>query len=144
VSSPGLLIAARFVKGAAAAFTAPSGMSPHTTTSPEGPMRNRAFSVHTVFGASGFWLGLVLSGLLTEISWRWTLLVPARRGGRSCPGAGVRPRTAGPRDPLAVRCYRPARACRKRAPPAPKAQPASGPISRTARYPAAKALLPAT
>ena len=77
VSSPGLLIAARFVKGAAAAFTAPSSMSLLTTTFPEGPMRNRAFSVYTVFGASGFSLGLVLSGLLTEISWRWTLLVPA-------------------------------------------------------------------
>ena len=77
VSSPGLLIAARFVKGAAAAFTAPASMSLLTTTFPEGPMRNRAFSIYTVFGASGFSLGLVLSGLLTEISWRWTLLVPA-------------------------------------------------------------------
>jgi MFS family permease len=77
VSSSGLLIAARFVKGVAAAFTAPSSMSLLTTTFPEGPMRNRAFSVYTVFGASGFSLGLVLSGLLTEISWRWTLLVPA-------------------------------------------------------------------
>jgi MFS family permease len=77
VSSPGLLIAARFVKGIAAAFTAPASMSLLTTTFPEGPMRNRAFSVYTVFGASGFSLGLVLSGLLTEISWRWTLLVPA-------------------------------------------------------------------
>src|SRR5579862_6578577 len=77
VSDPGLLIAARFVKGAAAAFTAPASMSLLTTTFPEGPMRNRAFSVYTVFGASGFSLGLVLSGLLTEISWRWTLLVPA-------------------------------------------------------------------
>jgi MFS family permease len=77
VSSPGLLIAARFVKGAAAAFTAPASMSLLTTTFPEGPMRNRAFSVYTVFGASGFSLGLVLSGVLTEISWRWTLLVPA-------------------------------------------------------------------
>ena len=77
VSSPGLLIAARFVKGMAAAFTAPASMSLLTTTFPEGPMRNRAFSVYTVFGASGFSLGLVLSGLLTEISWRWTLLVPA-------------------------------------------------------------------
>src|SRR5579859_3800445 len=76
-SSPGLLIAARFVKGAAAAFTAPASMSLLTTTFPEGPMRNRAFSIYTVFGASGFSLGLVLSGLLTEISWRWTLLVPA-------------------------------------------------------------------
>jgi MFS family permease len=52
-------------------------MSLLTTTFPEGPMRNRAFSIYTVFGASGFSLGLVLSGLLTEISWRWTLLVPA-------------------------------------------------------------------
>jgi predicted MFS family arabinose efflux permease len=52
-------------------------MSLLTTTFPEGPMRNRAFSVYTVFGASGFSLGLVLSGLLTEVSWRWTLLVPA-------------------------------------------------------------------
>jgi MFS family permease len=77
VSSPGLLIAARFVKGAAAAFTAPASMSLLTTTFPEGPLRNRAFSVYTVFGASGFSLGLVLSGVLTEVSWRWTLLVPA-------------------------------------------------------------------
>jgi EmrB/QacA subfamily drug resistance transporter len=77
VSSPGLLIAARFVKGVAAAFTAPASMSLLTTTFPEGPMRNRAFSIYTVFGASGFSLGLVLSGLLTEVSWRWTLLVPA-------------------------------------------------------------------
>jgi MFS family permease len=52
-------------------------MSLLTTTFPEGPMRNRAFSIYTVFGASGFSLGLVLSGILTEISWRWTLLVPA-------------------------------------------------------------------
>src|SRR5690242_10425609 len=77
VSDPGLLIAARFVKGVAAAFTAPASMSLLTTTFPEGPMRNRAFSVYTLFGARGFSLGVVLSGLLTEISWRWTLLVPA-------------------------------------------------------------------
>src|SRR5213595_3800606 len=77
VSDPGLLIAARFVKGVAAAFTAPASMSLLTTTFPEGPMRNRAFAVYTMFGASGFSLGLVLSGLLTEISWRWTLLMPA-------------------------------------------------------------------
>ena len=77
VSSPGLLIAARIVKGMAAAFTAPASMSLLTTTFPEGPLRNRAFSVYTVFGASGFSLGLVLSGLLTQVSWRLTLLVSA-------------------------------------------------------------------
>ena len=77
VSSPGLLIAARIIKGMAAAFTAPSSMSLLTTTFPEGPMRNRAFSIYSVFGASGFSLGLVLSGLLTQVSWRLTLLVSA-------------------------------------------------------------------
>src|ERR1700722_411560 len=35
-SAPGLLIGARFVKGMAAAFTAPAGMSLLTTTFPEG------------------------------------------------------------------------------------------------------------
>jgi MFS family permease len=76
-SVPALLIGARFVKGVAAAFTAPAGMSLLTTTFPEGPSRNRAFSIYSAFGGSGFSLGLVLSGLLTAVSWRWTLLVPA-------------------------------------------------------------------
>src|SRR5579871_598682 len=76
-SVPALLIAARFIKGIAAAFTAPAGMSLLTTTFPEGPMRNRAFSIYSVFGGSGFSLGLVLSGLLTAVNWRWTLLIPA-------------------------------------------------------------------
>jgi predicted MFS family arabinose efflux permease len=52
-------------------------MSLLTTTFPQGPLRNRAFSVYSVFGASGFSLGLVLSGLLTQVSWRLTLLVSA-------------------------------------------------------------------
>jgi EmrB/QacA subfamily drug resistance transporter len=77
VSSAGLLIAARFIKGVAAAFTAPASLSIITTTFAEGPQRNRAVSIYSAFGASGFSLGLVLSGLLTEVSWRWTLLLPA-------------------------------------------------------------------
>ena len=77
VSGAGLLIAARFIKGMAAAVTAPSGLSLLTTTFREGPMRNRAISIYSALGASGFSLGLVLSGVLTEVSWRWTLLVPA-------------------------------------------------------------------
>ena len=77
VSTGPLLIAARLVKGMAAAFTALAGLSIITTTFAEGQARNRALGIYSAFGAAGFSLGLVLSGLLTEISWRWTLLLPA-------------------------------------------------------------------
>ena len=70
------LIALRFVKGASAAFTVPAGLSIITTTFAQGPARNRALSFYTVCGASGFSLGLVAGGLLTEIGWRATFLVP--------------------------------------------------------------------
>ncbi|MHA6759059.1 MFS transporter [Streptacidiphilus sp. PAMC 29251] len=76
VDDGGLLIATRFVKGVAAAFTAPAGLSIITTTFKEGHERNRALSIYTTCGASGFSLGLVLSGLLTEAGWRWTFLMP--------------------------------------------------------------------
>jgi MFS family permease len=77
VSNGTALIVARFVKGAAAAFTAPAGLSIITTTFPEGPARNRAVSVYSATGASGFSLGLILGGLMTEVGWRWTFLLPA-------------------------------------------------------------------
>ena len=76
VGGRGLLIAARFLKGVGAAFTAPAGLSIITTTFAEGPARNRALSIYTTCGASGFSLGLVLSGLLTSVGWRWTFLMP--------------------------------------------------------------------
>jgi EmrB/QacA subfamily drug resistance transporter len=71
-----LLIVTRFVKGVAAAFTAPAGLSIITTTFPEGPTRNKALSIYTVFGASGFSSGLIFGGLMTEVGWRWTFLLP--------------------------------------------------------------------
>ena len=76
VDNGGLLIGARFLKGVSAAFTAPAALSIITTTFPEGPARNRALSIFTTCGASGFSLGLVLSGLLTSAGWRWTFLMP--------------------------------------------------------------------
>ena len=75
VDDPALLIATRFVKGLAAAFTAPAGFSIITTNFAEGRERNRAVSIFTTFGASGFSLGLVVGGLMTAMSWRWTFLV---------------------------------------------------------------------
>ena len=72
-----LLIATRFIKGVSAAFTAPAGLSIITTTFAEGPARNRALSIYTATGATGFSLGLVFGGLLTEVSWRLAFLLPA-------------------------------------------------------------------
>ena len=76
VSDGTLIVVTRFLKGASAAFTAPASLSIITTTFPEGPARNRALSIYTACGASGFSLGLVLGGLLTEAGWRFTFLLP--------------------------------------------------------------------
>jgi EmrB/QacA subfamily drug resistance transporter len=72
-----LLIITRFIKGVSAGFTAPAGLSIITTSFAEGPTRNRALAIYTATGATGFSLGLVFSGLLTEVGWRWVFLFPA-------------------------------------------------------------------
>ena len=71
-----ILIATRFIKGVSAAFTVPAGLSIVTTTFREGPVRNRALSIYAACGATGFSAGLIFGGLLTELGWRWTFLVP--------------------------------------------------------------------
>jgi MFS family permease len=76
VTSGALLILTRFVKGLAAAFTAPTGLSIITTNFAEGPARNKALSIYTVFGAGGYSFGLVFGGLMTGVGWRWTFLLP--------------------------------------------------------------------
>jgi MFS family permease len=75
-----VLVVTRLLKGVAAAFTAPAGLSLITTSFAEGQVRNRALTVYTATGASGFSLGLVIGGALTELSWRWTCAVPALVG----------------------------------------------------------------
>ena len=74
VDDPTILIASRFIKGVAAAFTAPAAFSLITTNFAEGPARNKAISIFTTFAASGFSLGLIVGGLMTSLSWRWTFL----------------------------------------------------------------------
>src|SRR4029078_4969006 len=54
-----------------------SALSIITTTFAEGPARNKALSVYTATGATGFSLGLVFGGLLTEVNWRLAFLLPA-------------------------------------------------------------------
>ncbi|MFE2558172.1 MFS transporter [Streptomyces sp. NPDC059352] len=73
---PVLLVASRFVKGMAAAFTAPAAMSLLTTTFPEGPHRNRAFGIFNVFEAAGFSSGLLVGGLVAAADWRAIFLLP--------------------------------------------------------------------
>ncbi|MCZ7431120.1 MFS transporter [Streptomyces sp. WMMC1477] len=77
-----LVIISRFIKGVAAAFTVPTGLSIITTTFPEGPQRNKAVAIYTAFGAAGFSSGLIIGGLMTELHWRWTFLfsVPVAAG----------------------------------------------------------------
>lgn len=72
-----LLIGTRLVKGFCAALTAPTGLAIILAVFPEGPVRARAVSVYSFFGAAGFSAGLLLSGLLTETSWRWAFAFPA-------------------------------------------------------------------
>jgi MFS family permease len=76
VDDGSLLIATRFIKGVSAAFTAPAGLSIITTSFAEGTARNKALSIYTATGATGFSLGLVFGGALTEIGWRWVFFLP--------------------------------------------------------------------
>lgn len=69
-----MLVATRIIKGICVALTVPTGLAIIASTFEEGTARSRAVSIYTLCGASGFSVGLVLSGALTLISWRWTLL----------------------------------------------------------------------
>lgn len=74
---PAVLMAARVLKGFFAALTAPTGLAIIASAFPAGPGRDRAVSVYALFGGFGFTAGLLLSGLLTTVSWRWTVVFPA-------------------------------------------------------------------
>lgn len=77
LTSEGLVvIIARFIMGVGAALTAPAGLSIIITNFPEGPQRNRAVGIYTACGAVGYSTGVIVGGSLTEISWRWTFLLP--------------------------------------------------------------------
>lgn len=72
-----VLIVARFIKGMTAAFTAPAALSILTTSFGEGHRRNRALGIYAAAAAAGFTFGLVVGGLLTQLSWRYTFAVVA-------------------------------------------------------------------
>ncbi|MFF7475311.1 MFS transporter [Streptomyces sp. NPDC008092] len=72
-----VLVATRVVKGMCAALTAPTGLAIISTTFRPGAEQRRAVSVYSLFGAAGFTAGLLCSGALTELSWRWNPVFPA-------------------------------------------------------------------
>jgi EmrB/QacA subfamily drug resistance transporter len=71
----GQLLWARVLQGVGAAIASPTALSLVTTTFPAGPARNRAFAVYAAMSGAGAAIGLLLGGVLTEFSWRWTFLV---------------------------------------------------------------------
>lgn len=77
VDSAPTLIAARLIKGIAAAFTAPAALALLLSVFGEGNARAKALGVFSSTGAAGFVLGMVLGGAATIISWRATLVMGA-------------------------------------------------------------------
>ncbi|MDL2400381.1 MFS transporter [Rhizobium mayense] len=77
VDSAPTLIAARLIKGIAAAFTAPAALALLLSVFGEGSARAKALGVFSSTGAAGFVLGMVLGGAATLISWRATLVMGA-------------------------------------------------------------------
>ncbi|MCW2785698.1 MAG: transporter [Marmoricola sp.] len=70
------LITARAIQGMGAALAAPATLSLLTTMFPEGRERTRALGLYTAVSVGGVSFGLVVGGILTELtSWRWVMLV---------------------------------------------------------------------
>ncbi|WP_078856417.1 MFS transporter [Streptomyces sp. NBRC 109706] len=70
-----MVIVGRLVMGIGAALTAPSALAIVIGNFPEGPQRNRALGIYTACGAVGYSIGVVIGGLLTEVSWRLTFML---------------------------------------------------------------------
>ena len=70
------LIAARALQGVGAAIASPTALALVATTFDEGAGRNRAMAVYAGMSAAGGALGLLLGGILVDLtSWRWVFFV---------------------------------------------------------------------
>ncbi|WP_214408959.1 MFS transporter [Sphaerisporangium fuscum] len=72
-----LLVAARLFKGISAGFTAPVAMAVLLDAFREEKARNRALGAFLAITTVGYSAGLVLGGLLTGLTWRLVLFLPA-------------------------------------------------------------------
>src|ERR1700757_2297527 len=71
----GVLVLARLLQGVAAAIIAPTAMALVATTFAKGPSRNAAMAVLGAIAGLSSVLGLVVGGVLTDVSWRLVFLV---------------------------------------------------------------------
>ncbi len=69
------LVTARLLQGIGAAIASPTGLALVATTFPKGPARNASTAVLGAMTGAGSVLGLVVGGVLTEVSWRLAFLV---------------------------------------------------------------------
>jgi MFS family permease len=78
--SGNVLIGARLAKGIAAAFTAPAALAILLHSYQDEQERHRALGVYLAIAAIGFTLGLILGGIMADITWRLTMFFPAALG----------------------------------------------------------------
>ncbi|HEY7003723.1 MAG TPA: MFS transporter [Gaiellaceae bacterium] len=75
-TSPGMLITARLLQGAAGAILAPSVFSIVSVTFREGSERNKALGILGGIAGSGAAIGVLLGGILTQYAgWEWIFFV---------------------------------------------------------------------
>ncbi len=70
-----VLVGARALQGFAGAFMAASSLAIITASFPPGPQLHRAIGIWAAMNGLGGAAGVLLGGILTEISWRWVLLI---------------------------------------------------------------------
>jgi EmrB/QacA subfamily drug resistance transporter len=87
-TSSGLLLAARAVQGAGAAFAAPSALALLMVQFADGAERRRAIAWYAAMTVGGVAIGLIAGGMLTQwLSWRWVFYVNAPIGAAVLLGA---------------------------------------------------------
>jgi EmrB/QacA subfamily drug resistance transporter len=78
---PAALLAGRALQVIGAAGVVPTGMALLTTSFPEGHARDRALGIAGSLMATGFTVGTLLGGVLTDLlNWRFTMVLPIALG----------------------------------------------------------------
>ncbi|MCX5255541.1 MFS transporter [Streptomyces canus] len=74
--SAAMLLIARTLQGLATAAVTPAALALLTTTFTEPGLRTRALGLNSVMMSSGFSVGAILGGVLTDVfSWRWAFFI---------------------------------------------------------------------